>query len=200
MPNSIPMSWLYFLTVCIRVSGSFSFFANSLMPSMYISWLIFSCDLVSLYPAVHFLSTWLSGIMAIINSNSDSASPWNKSLWTLLFYSFHRSLSDSKSPPNSRTLLSILADLNNSVVWIVSTRALISYTSSPFTKPLVTVPSTPITVGIAITFILHSFFRPLARSRYLSFFSFSFNFTQWSAGTAKTTIRLVLNFFFFNYY
>ena len=35
---------------------------------------------------------------------------------------FHWSLSDSKSPQVSRTLLSILAVLNNAVVWIVSTR------------------------------------------------------------------------------
>ena len=42
---------------------------------MYIKRLIFSCDLLSLYPAVHFLSTWLSGIMAIMNSNGDRASP-----------------------------------------------------------------------------------------------------------------------------
>ena len=33
---------------------------------MYIKWLTFSCDLPILYPAVHFLSMWLSGIMAII--------------------------------------------------------------------------------------------------------------------------------------
>ena len=38
---------------------------------------------------------------------------------------FHRSLSDNKSPQVSRTLLSILADLNNTVVWIVSDRPLI---------------------------------------------------------------------------
>ena len=50
-PNSIPMSWLYILTACIRVSRSFSFFANSLMLSMHIRWLIFFCDLLSLYPA-----------------------------------------------------------------------------------------------------------------------------------------------------
>ena len=36
------------------------------MLSMYIKWLIFSCDLLSLYPAVHFLSMWLSGIIIII--------------------------------------------------------------------------------------------------------------------------------------
>ena len=41
------------------------------------------------------------------------------------------SLSDSKSPQVSRTLLSILADLSNAVVWIVSTCLLISKFSSP---------------------------------------------------------------------
>ena len=39
------------------------------MSSMYIRRLIFPCDLLSLYPAVHFLSMWLSGIMAIIIIN-----------------------------------------------------------------------------------------------------------------------------------
>ena len=36
------------------------------------------------------------------------------------------------------------------------------------------------------------FFNSLARSRYLSFFSFSFNFTLWSARTAKPTILQAL--------
>ena len=40
-----------------------------------------------------------------------------------------------------------------------------------------------------------AFFRPLAMSRY--FFSFSFNFTQWSAGTTKSTIRQFLFCFVF---
>ena len=81
MPNSIPISWLWILTVCIRVSIDFSFLANGLMSSMYITWFIFTCDLVSLYPDVHFLGMGLSGIIAIINSNGDSASPWNIPLW-----------------------------------------------------------------------------------------------------------------------
>ena len=38
---------------------------------------------------------------------------------------FHWSLSGNKSPQVSRTLLSILADLNNAVVWMVSTHPLI---------------------------------------------------------------------------
>ena len=44
---------------------------------------------------------------------------------------FHRSLSDSKSPQVSRTLLCILAVLNNAVVWMVSTRPRTSKSSGP---------------------------------------------------------------------
>ena len=44
---------------------------------------------------------------------------------------FHWSLSDSKSPQVFKTLLSILADLNNAIVWTVSTRPLISKSSCP---------------------------------------------------------------------
>ena len=39
---------------------------------------------------------------------------------------FHWSLSDRKSPLVSRILLSILADLNTAVAWIVSTRSILS--------------------------------------------------------------------------
>ena len=105
---------------------------------------------------------------------------------------FHWSLSDSKFPQIFRTLLSILADVNNIVVWMVSTRPLISKSSSPFNNPSLIVPRTPITIGIIVTFLFHSFSYSLARSRYLSFFSLSFNFILWSAGTAKSTIHPVL--------
>ena len=101
---------------------------------------------------------------------------------------FHLSLSDSKSPQVSRTLLSILANINNAVVWMVSTHPLISKSSSPCTNFLVTVPSMSITTGITITFMCHNFFSFLARFRVLSFFSLSFSFTLWSARTAKSTI------------
>ena len=43
--------------------------------------MIFSYDLLSLYPAVYFLSMWLSGIMPIMNSKGDRASPWKIPLW-----------------------------------------------------------------------------------------------------------------------
>ena len=103
---------------------------------------------------------------------------------------FHWSLSDSKSPQVSRTLLSILAVLNNAVVWIVSTRPPTSKSSSPFSNPLVTVPEAPITIGIIVTCMFHSFFNSLARSRYLSFFSHSFSFILWSAE----------NYYYYYYY
>ena len=159
---------------------------------------------------------------------------------------FHESLSDSKSTQGSRTFLNILADLASAVVWMVSTRILIFYSSSLFTKPLVyyfyyysfkgfsyqltlgmknrqtprsfsvfiiivwivstcpfiskssspiihplvTVPSAPITIGIIVTFMFHWFFSSLTRSKFL----FTFSFTQWSAGIAKSTVLLVLFF------
>ena len=106
----------------------------------------------------------------------------------------HWILSDSKSPQVSRTLFSILADLNNAVVRMVSNCPIISKSSNPCINPLVTVPRAPITIGINITFTFHSFFNSQARSRYLSFFLLSFNFTLWSAGTAKSTIWQVLYF------
>ena len=96
---------------------------------------------------------------------------------------FHWSLSVSKSPQVFRTLLSILADLSNAVVWMASTCPLISMSSSPFTNP--------INIGITVTFIFHSFFSSIARFTFSSLFSPSFNFTLWSAGTTKSTIRQV---------
>ena len=109
---------------------------------------------------------------------------------------FHWSLSDSKSPQVSRTRLSILAVLSNAVVWIVSTRPLTSKSSVPFNNPLIIVPNAPITIGTIVTFMFHSFFNSLARSRYLSFFSLSFIFILWSAGTPKSTILQILFFFY----
>ena len=72
---------------------------------------------------------------------------------------FYWSLSDTKYPQVSRTLLSILAVLNNDVFRMVSTRPPTSKSSSPFNNPLVTVPKAPITIGIIVTFMFHSFFQ-----------------------------------------
>ena len=111
---------------------------------------------------------------------------------------FHWSLSESKFPQVSRTLLSILAVLNNVVVWIVSTRPPTSKSSSPFNYPLVTVPKAPITIGIIVTFMFNSFFNHLARLIYLSFFSHSFSFIIGQSGQQS---RQFCKFsFFVDYY
>ena len=67
----------------------------------------------------------------------------------------HGNLSD-KSIYVSRTLLSILVDLSNVLGWKVYTRPVISNSSSPCASPLVTVP---ITIGIIVIFMFHSFFK-----------------------------------------
>ena len=77
---------------------------------------------------------------------------------------------------------------------MVSSRSPTSRSSRPFNNPLVTVPKAPITIGIIVTFMFHSFFNSLARSRYLSIFSHSFSFILWSAGTAKSTILQIFYF------
>ena len=113
---------------------------------------------------------------------------------------FHRSLSDSKSPHVSRTRLRILAVLSNAVVWIVSTRPLTSKSSRPFNNPLVIVPKAPITIGTIVTFMFHSFFNPLVRSRYLAFF---FKFLQiYSMVRRDSKVDNLANslFFFFSFF
>ena len=67
------------------------------------------------------------------------------------------------------TLLSILVDLSNDVVW---NRLLISNSSSSLTKLLRTVPSATITIGITITFRFYSFLSSQARSKYTISFHF----------------------------
>ena len=106
----------------------------------------------------------------------------------------HWSLSHSKSPQISRSLLSISPDLSNALIWMVPTYPLISKSFCSFTNPLGNIPSAPATIGITIIFMFHSFFRSLARSRYLSLFSPSFDLTQCSARTAKSTVQQVLFF------
>ena len=46
---SIPISSQYILTACFKVSDSFSSLANTLMSTMYVMWLLFTCDLVRFF-------------------------------------------------------------------------------------------------------------------------------------------------------
>ena len=79
---------------------------------------------------------------------------------------FHWSLNYSKFPPVSRTLLSILADLNNAVVWVVSIRP-------PNYELLWTIPSKIITIGTFVTFMIHSFLCSLCTCHSFCFLWFS---------------------------
>ena len=93
---------------------------------------------------------------------------------------FHWKLSDGKSPQVSRTLICILVVLNNAVVLMVSTR----HPTSKSFSPLVTVPKEPMAIGI-VTFTFHSFYNSLVRSRYLSVFSYFFQFYSVVSGDSK---------------
>ena len=70
------------------------------------------------------------------------------------------SSSDSEYFHVSRTLLSILADLGNGVMWIVSACPLMFKSSKLSTNRLGIVPSAPITIGITDTIMFHSFLVP----------------------------------------
>ena len=101
---------------------------------------------------------------------------------------FQRSLSDSQSRQVTRTPLSILAEVINAVVLMITSCPLILKSSSHIIHPLGIVPSASIKIGINVSLMIHGFFLSLAKSRYSSFFSPSFDFALWFAGTAKSTI------------
>ena len=104
-------------------------------------------------PSFHFLSV-ITIIIIIIREFFTSALAGGLSL-------------DFKWQQVFRTLPSILADFNNSVVWMVSTRPFISNSSSSFINPLVT-----ITIDINVTF--HSFFFQFSRKIQVFIFLFTF--------------------------
>ena len=111
---------------------------------------------------------------------------------------FHLSLGDSKSPQVSRTLLGILAD---AVVWMVSSRLLISMPPNPCMNPLVTASSEPIAISIAVTFMFYSFFHFSSKVQVLTFLFAFFQFysvVSRDVQSLRSTIQQVffLSFFF----
>ena len=104
-----------------------------------------------------------------------------------------------ESSQASITLLSILADLNNAVVLMVSFRPPIFNSSSSLSKHLETVPSATITIGITVTIMLNCIFSSLARSP----FSLYLIFTLLSTGMTKSYGRFSFTFsylFAYHYY
>ena len=98
---------------------------------------------------------------------------------------------ESERQQVSRTLLSILADLNKAVVRIISILPPISHSPSH----LETVPSAPITIGITVTFMFHNFFCSLAWFKY--FFPF-FDFHRGLPGRQSPLFGKFSFFFFFH--
>ena len=88
--------------------------------------------------------------------------------------------SDSMSPQVSRTFLSILAILNNAMVWMVSICPPTSKPSSAFNSRLVTIPNSTITISLISTFM----FLPFTFFQFYSVISI-----------AKSTILQVLFFY-----
>ena len=101
------------------------------------------------------------------------------------------SLNDSKSPKVPRTFLGILADLNNAVIWTVSTRPVISkslyHSFGDCTK------STNYNWYNCYFRVQQFFLFPSKVVVLIPLFAF-FQFTLWSVGTAKSTILQVLFF------
>ena len=98
---------------------------------------------------------------------SDNCQQFIIFMFFLHFWDFHISVSlcffpwglrDWKSAQVSRTLLSILADLNNVVVWMLSTRFLISKSFSPIINSFWDCTEHTITIIISVTFIFPSLF------------------------------------------
>ena len=81
---------------------------------------------------------------------------------------------------------SILVDLRNAEVSMISACPPISNSSSPIIKPLAIVPSASITVGITVIFMFHNFFNSLVRPNYLFLVSFHLIFKLISTETAKS--------------
>ena len=104
---------------------------------------------------------------------------------------FHLSLSDCKPFQVSRTLQSILADFNNVMIHVVLTHPLISCFFNLFSEPFGTIFSVSAIIDITVINIFLSFLNPLARSKYLPRFLFSFIFILWSAGQITSSFPLV---------
>ena len=102
------------------------------------------CILADLNNAV----VWVVSTRPLISKSSSSCI---NPLVTVSNVVFNLSLSDSKSLKVFRNLLCILADLNNAVVWVVSTRPLMSNYFSAFSKSLRNVPFALITLSFTVT-------------------------------------------------
>ena len=87
------------------------------------------------------------------------------------------------------TLLSILVDLNNAVVWITAILLSIFISSNPFSEHLGTVPCASTITGITVNFMCHRFF-----FRFLSLYLFYLIFPLWFIMRQVRLFVLSINF------
>ena len=80
------------------------------------------CPKVNIIAPLGFELAYYDSVVHCFNHYTTGIPPW--------------SLSDCKSPQVSWTLLSILNDFNNAVVWMVFTRSVFSKSSSPCINPI----------------------------------------------------------------
>ena len=83
---------------------------------------------------------------------------------------------------------------------MVSARLLTSDSSSPFTKLLGIVLSSPITIGTTVTFMFQSFFSSLARSKYSLFALFDFHSVVHRDTKDHCSAGFLFSFFFFFFF
>ena len=88
---------------------------------------------------------------------------------------YHWSVNESEFPQVSRTLLSILTNLNNTVVWMVSTCPVTCKSFNLFTNSKVSIPSISITTDITVPFIFHRFIL-VFKQRLVTYLLFRFIF------------------------
>ena len=84
----------------------------------------------------------------------------------IYIYIYRERERDSKSPQVSWTFLSILPDLTNAIIWIVSMDLPIFNSSSSLSKPLDTVLSTPIATHIIDILMFHLSIQDVALMTY----------------------------------
>ena len=114
---------------------------------------------------------------------------------------FPWSFIDSKSPQVSRTLLSIVALLNNAVVLMVSTRPPTSKSSLSFNNSLLTVPKASISIGIIVTCMFHIFFQfPKKVEVLILLFTFFQFYSVISRDSKVDNFAISLSFFFFFFF
>ena len=183
--NPLPIVPKAPITIGTIVTFMFHSFFNSLARLRYLPFFLHSFRFI-LWSAGTAKSTILKNIIVII-------------IYSLRVFHirlvFHGSLSNSKFLQVSRTLINILAALNNVAVWMVSTH------------PLIPSPPVPLTILCDCTKTTnHDWYN--CHFHFPWGFQFSskvpiiillfpfFSFILWSAGTAKSTILQVLFFFF----